>query len=250
MKACLNIREAANEIPDESQHHQFDSPGADPDQIVLSIEGAEEVEIDPAGDLIISTTVGDIRQPAPRIYQEVNGTRQEIAGRYVFREEELKIHNPQSATVNRMLAFALEDYDTNRALVIDPQILYATYLGGSSTTNLAFEAGQDVAVDAEGSVYLVGDVASADFPTQNPFQGRLRGVSDAFVTKLDANGQLVFSTFFGGSFWDSSTAITVDQTGAVYIAGNTGSCGSRLNKFVVHCFSGQSVKNWLARFLF
>ena len=58
------------------------APGADPDQIALSVEGAQEIEIDPSGDLLITTATGTIHQPSPPIYQEMNGKRQESVGGY------------------------------------------------------------------------------------------------------------------------------------------------------------------------
>ena len=59
-------------------------------------------------------------------------------------------------------------------------------------------------MDAQGAVYVVGVTQSADFPTKSPVQGTLQtGSADAFITKLDANGQLVYSTFLGGiSFYE------------------------------------------------
>jgi hypothetical protein len=198
------------------------APGADPNQIALSIEGARSVELDPAGELIIGTATGEIRQPAPRIYQEVDGERRQIAGRYRLLEER-EIGIPHSAFPTPTVGFALEEYDASRALVIDPEIVYATYLGGALTSPYEGEDATDVAVDEEGSVYIVGTTASADFPTRNPLQGVLKGWHDAFVTKLDTNGQMVYSTFLGGNIYsDVASAVTVDSTGAVYVGGGTG----------------------------
>ena len=122
-----------------------------------------------------------------------------------------------------MIAFALGAYDLNKPLVIDPQILYATYLGGSSTTTLDAERAQGVAVDAQGSVYIVGTTVSTNFPTKNPAQKVLKGFTNAFITKLDANGQLVYSTYLGGSGFADGAVIKVDDTGAAYVAGSTSS---------------------------
>lgn len=192
------------------------SPGADPGQIAVSVEGADLVRIDQKGDLIISTATGSIRQPAPRIYQEVGGKREEIAGRYRLMESKQGISDA-------LVAFELEEYDESRALVIDPEVIYATYLGGSSNDPTLAEGATDVAVDATGAAYIVGSAVSADFPTRLPLQGTLKGESDAFITKLDAGGQLVYSTFLGGGGSDAATAIKLDETGAVYVGGSTGS---------------------------
>ncbi len=193
------------------------APGADPKQIALSIEDAESVEVDPSGDLVISAATGTIRKPSPKVYQEIDGKRQEITAGYRL------LDTRPSTPDTQMIAFSLGAYDRNKPLVIDPQILYATYLGGSSTSTVANEGARGVAVDAQGSVYVVGVTISTNFPTKNPAQNVLKGFSNAFVTKLDANGQLVYSTYLGGSGFDEGVVIKVDDTGAAYVGGTTGS---------------------------
>jgi hypothetical protein len=205
------------------------APNADPKQIALSIQDAQSVEVDPSGDLVISAATGTIRKPAPKVYQEIDGKRQEIAAGYRLldpRHSSLSTRHssPRPSTLApQLVAFALGAYDPNKPLVIDPQILYATYLGGSSTSTVANEGARGVAVDAQGSVYVVGVTISTNFPTKNPAQNVLKGFSNAFVTKLDANGQLVYSTYLGGSGFDEGTVIKVDDTGAAYVGGTTGS---------------------------
>ena len=218
------------------------APGADPKQIALSIEDAQSVEVDPSGNLVITAATGTIRKPAPHVYQEIDGKRQEIAAGYrlleAFRfeqertektEHEIGVTRPSSLDPRpstpdtQMIAFSLGAYDRNKPLVIDPQILYATYLGGSSTSTVANEGAGGVAVDAQGSVYIVGVTISTDFPTKTPAQNVLKGRTDAFITKLDANGQLVYSTYLGGNDFDGGAVIKVDDTGAAYVGGSTNS---------------------------
>ena len=193
------------------------APGADPKQIALSIEDAQSVEVDPSGDLVISAVTGTIRKPSPKVYQEIDGKRQEITAGYRL------LDTRPSTPDTQMIAFSLGAYDRNKPLIIDPQILYATYLGGSSTSTVANEGARGVAVDAQGSVYVVGVTISTNFPTKNPAQNVLKGFSNAFVTKLDASGQLVYSTYLGGSGFDEGTVIKVDDTGAAYVGGTTSS---------------------------
>jgi hypothetical protein len=95
-------------------------------------------------------------------------------------------------------------------------LAYSTYLGGS-----AGDLGNAIAVDSEGNAYVTGATGSADFPTTT---GTLfRGGTDVFVTKLDPEGALVYSTLVGGSSWEGAYAITVDGSGYVYVAGTTSS---------------------------
>ena len=60
------------------------APGADPGRIQLAVEGADEVAIDEAGNLVLSTPNGEIRQHKPVVYQEIDGERIAIDGRYVL----------------------------------------------------------------------------------------------------------------------------------------------------------------------
>jgi hypothetical protein len=90
------------------------------------------------------------------------------------------------------------------------------------------EGGSGIAV-REGRAYVTGGTSSADYPTTpGAFDTTFnRGsdaffVSDAFVTKLNASGSaLAYSTFLGGTDFDSSQGIAVDGMGRVYITGFT-----------------------------
>ncbi len=196
------------------------SAGANPASIAMSVEGAEKLEIDEqSGDLILETTVGRLRQHAPLIYQEVNGKRQEIAGRYRFIDNGKTIQNSKFKIQNPLIAFALDDYDESQPLVIDPVVVYSTLLGGAAAN---FDGARGVAVDAQGNAYIVGQTQSSDFPTRNardgaPPQGF---ASKAFIAKFAPDGTLIYSTFLGGTDGNSeASAIAVDATGAIYVAG-------------------------------
>jgi hypothetical protein len=98
-------------------------------------------------------------------------------------------------------------------------LVYSTYLGGSGRDG---EGNLGVAVDGQGSVYLAGRTESNDFPMANPLQPALAGASDAFVTKLNADGTaLVYSTYLGGESEDGGSSIAVDSTGNAYVTGDT-----------------------------
>lgn len=109
------------------------------------------------------------------------------------------------------------------------ELVYSTYLGGSGNTSFG-DTGAGIAVDAHENAYVTGVTASVDFPTKNAFQTRLKGLTDAFVTKFDAAGDmLVYSTYLGVStslfdpFDDLANAIAVDAHGNAYITGRTAS---------------------------
>jgi hypothetical protein len=182
------------------------SPGTDPNVIRLSYEGADQIKIDEAGNLLIETAGTELRQHKPAIYQETGGSRQVIVGNYALNGK-------------NEVSFQLDSHDAAKPLIIDPVLEYSTYLGGSES-----DTGFGIAVDGSGSAYVVGETFSSDFPTANPLQVSKRSFSDVFVTKLNPDGSaLVYSTYLGGSDNDSGISITVDSTGNAYLMGNTGS---------------------------
>lgn len=101
------------------------------------------------------------------------------------------------------------------------KLVYSTFLGGS-----AADEARGVAVDASGNAYVTGSTYSEDFPTTSGcLQPDLKGVGndggDAFVTKLDPTGRLVYSTFLGGKDSDTGQSIAVDSAGNAVVAGFT-----------------------------
>ncbi len=182
------------------------APGANPKNIKFHITGAQRLEIDKQGNLLLHTQSGVIRQHRPVIYQEINGKRREIAGSYVLLGQQ-------------EVGFTVATYDPSVPLVIDPVVSYSTYLGGSSA-----DRGTAIAVDSAGNVYVIGNTNSNDFPTKNAFDSTVSGI-DVFVTKLkptaSGSASLVYSTYLGGSDIDAGYGIAVDKFGNAYMAGYT-----------------------------
>jgi len=173
------------------------------------------VEVESNGDLVLSVADERIRMRKPVIYQERSGARQEIPGSYTV----VSPSGPAGASGEVQLAFRVGDYDPSRALVIDPVLVYSTYLGG-----ILEDSGQRIALDAAGDVYLTGRTKSTDFPTASALQLSTGGGLDAFVTKIDASGSVIlYSTYLGGSGDDEGKSIAVDTSGSVYVAGQTAS---------------------------
>ena len=100
-------------------------------------------------------------------------------------------------------------------------LLFSTYLGGSGGTVGYPEIGQAIALDTNGNAYVTGVTSSPDFPLSGALQTVRNGAWDAFVTKLDPSGAMVYSTYLGGSGVDVGNGIAVDDLGAAYIAGYT-----------------------------
>jgi hypothetical protein len=100
------------------------------------------------------------------------------------------------------------------------RLVYSTFLGGAQ-----LDEALRLAVDATGAVYTTGYTNSLDFPTTPAaFDRSQNGFVDAFVTKLDPTGSaLVYSTYLGGSDYESGGGLVVDDQGHAYVGGSTGS---------------------------
>ena len=197
-------------------------PGAHLPADALRIGGAGKLHLDRAGNLLLGESV---RLNAPSIYQLVGGIRRAVDGKY-----QLTGHN--------QLGFRLGQYDHRYPVVIDPVLVYSTYLGGSNS-----EFATAIAVDGSGDAYIAGYTASSDFPTcptKQPSQtdacasnsgttlqttNKAGTNGTAFVAKLNSAGSaLIYSTYLGGSsggFGNEAYAIAVDSSGDAYVAGDT-----------------------------
>ena len=195
---------------DENENIQADfivRPGAGPGRIRLYFPGAKLL-IDKAGNLIISAHGIKTLLLKPCIYQREskNGKKDFINGGYALDGE------------NRAV-FRVASYDKNRPLVIDPELVFSTFLGGA-----AADQGQGIAVDSDGNIYVTGFTFSTDFPVVNPARP-FSGASDAFITKISLSPapHIIYSTFLGGSVNTHGNAITIDASGHAFITGYTDS---------------------------
>jgi hypothetical protein len=181
------------------------NPGADPKRIRLGIEGADAIHVDADGNLVLSLPDGEVVQRAPVVYQEVDGVRTAVDGRFVL-------------TGKQEVRFEVGTYEPDRPLVLDPLLVYSTYLGGSGG-----ETGFGLAADVSGNAYVTGYTYSSDFPMANPRQG-FGGGEDAFIAKLNPEGSaFVYSSYLGGSGADRGFGIAADASGNAYVTGWTGS---------------------------
>jgi hypothetical protein len=187
--------------------------GIDPNQIALRIDGAERVEVDGEGTLVVHTAAGDVRQPRPVAYQRIGGVRRPVAAAYVLDAE-------------GEVLLRLGAYDRSRRLVIDPVITYATYLGGTGDeAEVNFEGEVRLARDGAGNLYVTGTTRSTDFPTTPGAARTLNGSADLFVTKFSPAGAVLYSTYLGGPCEDYGRAIAVDGAGNAYVTGEVNGGG-------------------------
>lgn len=233
------------------------APGADPGRIRMAFGGVSGLKTDATGNLIVSTSAGELRQDKPIVYQTIAGVRRPVDGSF--------------SITGRTVSFRVGAYDRSAPLVIDPVLVYSSFLGGADTdeghavaadgasamymTGVTYstpagdgdvllrkisadgtaflyiadlggsdnDIGNGLAVDVNGYAYVGGRTFSTDFPTAgaNVFQNQNydQGYS-AFVLRLDPAGQnLIYSTYVGGSNDDRGFALAIDNQGNAYLTG-------------------------------
>lgn len=114
-------------------------------------------------------------------------------------------------------------------------LLYSTYLGGNGE-----DYGYGIAVNSAGEAYVTGTTNSTNFPSESPLRD-YSGNNDTFVTKLSADGKTpLYSTYLGGSSFDASESIALDNAGNAYITGITGSSNFPLENPLQPDYRGNS----------
>jgi uncharacterized protein (TIGR03437 family) len=187
------------------------APHADPRKIRMDLSGEDSLRIDTNGDLVVAAGASEIRWKRPEIYQERDGTRAPVAGRFVL-------------AAHSMVRFEIGRYDRSRTLVIDPTLSYLTYLGASGD-----DMGRGIGLDGSGNVYIAGTTFSDDLDTISAFQPNFGGRTaspmggDGFLAKFSPSGTLLYLTYLGGSRDDAIYGLAVDSAGDAYVTGSTDS---------------------------
>ncbi|OGL45400.1 MAG: hypothetical protein A2161_18570 [Candidatus Schekmanbacteria bacterium RBG_13_48_7] len=198
----IDLRFCANP---EKLKYQFEIlPSGNPSDIKIRFTGIDEISIDNNGNMIIRTPKGNFIDEKLYVYQMINGKKVKISAQLHLID-------------NHTCVFKIERYDAERPLIIDPGIVFSTYLGISVGEQTL------IIVDSTGSVYITGDTFSSIFPTTlGAYDTSFNGAEDAFISKLSADGStLLYSTFLGGSDDDFGHAIALDGSSNIYVAGIT-----------------------------
>src|SRR6185436_6392240 len=144
----------------------------------------ERLHVDDEGNLVLKmANCNQVLQRRPLAYQEVDGHRRVVEARYV-------VHG-------REVALKLGDYQRDRSLVIDPELAYVTYFGGSR-----FEDGAAMAADSAGNVYIAGMSRGPYYPGAHklgPFDPADPYDDPTYVAKFDVSGSLTYITYIAGS---------------------------------------------------
>ena len=140
------------------------APGADPTKIELQIQGVESLSLDNEGHLQLQTSLGEVLQHRPVIYQIQNGQKTYVPGSYTLKKD------------NRV-TFNIGEYDSTRRLFIDPVLSYSTYFSSDGVRSLA--------LDGNGNIYLTG-AAGPTFQTANPITEQSSGLSRCLYIKAQS----------------------------------------------------------------
>ncbi len=202
------------------------APGANANQVTLAFQGTQGVSIDPQGQLVLQTALGNVVQQQPVAYQDIGETRQTVSSAFSL-DSQGQVH------------FALGNYDPAYALTIDPTFAYSSYLGGNlNDTALAVAAATVPPQNPQPAytgVFVVGQTSSPTFrpadvgrqpvqPTtiQNPINSNM-----AYAIQLNAStNDPVYLDYFAGTVGQNpavsaATAVTADTNGNAYLAGYT-----------------------------
>jgi hypothetical protein len=161
--------------------------------------GAEKI-INQSSKIIIETPLGNLEESIPEIYQQTTSDKKIIKGNYKINKDEV--------------SFELGEFDLNKDLIIDP---WATFIGG-----VDIEEAYNVFIDNAKNTYTTGYTGSANFPTTvGALETIKEGQYDAFLTKLDTTGNIIWSTFYGGVGDEFGYEVVVDSDDNPYLIGYT-----------------------------
>ena len=182
-------------------------PHADISQIKMHYSGIQSLTVNNEGELIIQSRLTSIKDYLPESYQWIDGKKHYVNVRFQKLDDQ---------TVG-----FVADYDKHYALIIDPALIYSTFVGGSGDD---YEYVGGIDRDASGNIYLTGWTFSNNFPTTTgALQTGFGGYYDCFIIKLDPTGSnLVYSTYIGGSGNDGGYSLKVEQsTGNLWVVGSS-----------------------------
>ncbi len=182
------------------------SPGADPSQIAIMYEGTDGLSIDRHGNLMIHTSLRDMVELRPYVYQTIGGKVHEIAAQWRLRDT--------------VATIAVSTYDPTQPLVIDPLLIFSTYTG-----SIADNWGTTAAYDSEKNAYTAGLIFDLGYPVSlGAYQMAPGGGVDIGIFKFDPLGsQRLYATYLGGASSDMPHSLFVNSFDELLIFGTTGS---------------------------
>lgn len=212
------------------------NPGGDAEQIKLNYSGAEEIKVE-NGKLLIKTSLGELIESMPKVYQHVNGEIIDIKAAYIL--------------TGTIVSMRLEEWNHSFPLVIDP---WVSYYGGNT-----YDGGTAVDTDPAGNLVFCGHTTSTNFPnTAGSFQTSFAGPTsflnskgDVFIAKMSAAGTGLWATYYGGNDNETAVSIATDAAGNIFVTGHTvstnfpiGFSGANVVHQSIYGGGGVASENW------
>jgi gliding motility-associated-like protein len=190
-------------------------PGGDPSQLKINYQGAKSIHLNNK-ELVIATDFGLIKEFEPFTYQ-ING------------HTKLKVSSSFKKGNDDEILFELGNYDKTKDLIIDPELVFSSYIG-SFSDNWSHSA----TYDQDGNLYAGGTVFGSNYPiTAGAFQSSVGGTTranestlrtDIVITKYASEGkEILYSTFLGGIESEVPHSLIVNSIGELVIFGTTSS---------------------------
>ncbi len=183
--------------------------GGDPSKIRMQFEGVKPV-INEAGEIVIVTTVNEVREQAPIAYQIIDGVKKQISCAYRFIDEQT-------------IGFSFpQGFEEGVELVIDPTLVFSTYSGAT-----ADNWGACATYDAQGHLYATSQVSGGWIITPGAYQstgGNLFSMGDIGINKYTNSGSaLIWAAFIGGADSEEVIKMTTNSQGELVMLGATAS---------------------------
>jgi hypothetical protein len=187
---------------------------------------------DPHRPLVIDPTLNYSTYLGGTLWDQANGITSDSSGNIII----VGFTESADFPVTTGSYGGVEDAFVTKLSSNGSTLIYSVYLGGNQ-----LDAAVAVAADSVGDAYVTGDTRSANFPTtRGVFQNKLPGFRNAFVTKFDPTGLIVYSTYYGGSLVEDGNGIAVDSLGDAIIGGQTQSSNLPLMNPAQPTFGGKS----------
>lgn len=181
--------------------------GSDPRVIKLSFEGVSP-KIQADGSLLIPTSVNKVTEKAPVTYQMIDGKQVPVASKYKLEKGLLSFDFPNG-------------YNKNYDLVIDPDLIFATFSGGAGSQNYFYA--HSTTFDKLGNTYTAAMATNVGWPTTTgAYQTTFSGTNSPSINKYSPDGSaLIYSTYFGGTSGSiMPNTLRVNDSNQLVMAGN------------------------------
>jgi hypothetical protein len=201
-------------------------PGGNPKDIQIAFDYADNISLNANGGIDIISKLGTIKEASPISFQ---GKR--------------KVNSSFNLQGN-LLSFNVGNYNSKADLTIDPDVLWTTYFGGSG-----YDEVTSTCSDESGNTYITGFTSATTNIATGGYQTTYGGGNyDAFIAKFDADGQRLWSTYFGGSQSEFGNGIAIDENGSLAIIGTTSSQSNIATNGANTIYGGGTYDAFIAKF--